>query len=139
MASAAVPHHGRAVLADIGPPERRARAFGLIGVAFGLGFILGPGLGGWLASTLYRSGLHGHAVLNLLVVLTMLPEPILLKHGRICTASSSTFRQGGRRWANSSVASSGFSCSSSLSMALRPSWFSISNRHSRDRARHNGL
>jgi MFS family permease len=37
-----------AVLADISPPEQRARAFGLIGVAFGLGFILGPALGGLL-------------------------------------------------------------------------------------------
>ena len=66
-----------AVLADISPPERRARAFGLIGVAFGLGFILGPGLGGWLAT--FNIALPvwvatGFAVLNLLVVLTMLPE-----------------------------------------------------------------
>ena len=38
-----------AVLADITPPDKRARAFGLIGVAFGLGFILGPFVGGQLA------------------------------------------------------------------------------------------
>ena len=37
-----------AVLADITTPENRAKAFGLIGVAFGLGFALGPGLGGVL-------------------------------------------------------------------------------------------
>jgi MFS family permease len=66
-----------AVLADISPPEGRARAFGLIGVAFGLGFILGPGLGGWLAT--FNIALPvwvatGFAVLNLLVVVTMLPE-----------------------------------------------------------------
>jgi MFS family permease len=66
-----------AVLADISPPEQRARAFGLIGVAFGLGFILGPALGGLLAT---RSvGLPvlvalGFALLNLVVVLTLLPE-----------------------------------------------------------------
>ena len=35
-----------AVLADISPPEGRAKAFGLFGVSFGLAFILGPGLGG---------------------------------------------------------------------------------------------
>jgi SecD/SecF fusion protein len=40
----------RAYIADISPPERRARNFGLIGAAFGLGFILGPALGGGLAS-----------------------------------------------------------------------------------------
>jgi multidrug resistance protein len=41
----------RAYIADISPPERRARNFGLIGAAFGLGFILGPALGaGWRRS-----------------------------------------------------------------------------------------
>ena len=38
-----------AVLADITPAEKRAKAFGLIGVAFGLGFIIGPFVGGQLA------------------------------------------------------------------------------------------
>ena len=33
-----------AVAADVTTPENRAKAFGLIGVAFGLGFALGPGL-----------------------------------------------------------------------------------------------
>jgi MFS transporter, DHA1 family, tetracycline resistance protein len=37
-----------AYLADITPPEQRARSFGLIGAAFGLGFIAGPPLGGVL-------------------------------------------------------------------------------------------
>ncbi len=36
----------RAYIADITTPENRARSFGVIGVAFGLGFILGPALGG---------------------------------------------------------------------------------------------
>ena len=35
-----------AYIADITPPEKRAQNFGLIGVAFGLGFIIGPALGG---------------------------------------------------------------------------------------------
>lgn len=38
-----------AYLADITPPERRAQNFGLVGAAFGLGFILGPALGGLVA------------------------------------------------------------------------------------------
>jgi DHA1 family tetracycline resistance protein-like MFS transporter len=37
-----------AYIADVSPPERRAANFGLIGAAFGLGFIFGPALGGWL-------------------------------------------------------------------------------------------
>ena len=39
-----------AYIADVTPPEGRARAFGLIGVAFGLAFIVGPAMGGLLAS-----------------------------------------------------------------------------------------
>lgn len=35
-----------ALIADVSPPEERAQNFGLIGVAFGLGFIVGPTLGG---------------------------------------------------------------------------------------------
>ena len=37
-----------AYIADVTPKEKRAGAFGMIGVAFGIGFVLGPGLGGFL-------------------------------------------------------------------------------------------
>ena len=37
-----------AYLADVTPPEKRAQSFGLIGAAFGVGFITGPALGGVL-------------------------------------------------------------------------------------------
>lgn len=37
-----------AYIADVTPPEKRAAGFGLIGAAFGLGFVFGPLLGGWL-------------------------------------------------------------------------------------------
>jgi DHA1 family tetracycline resistance protein-like MFS transporter len=39
-----------AAIADVTPPEKRAANFGLIGAAFGLGFIIGPALGGFLGS-----------------------------------------------------------------------------------------
>jgi len=39
-----------AYIADVSPPEKRAANFGLIGAAFGLGFILGPALGGLLGN-----------------------------------------------------------------------------------------
>ena len=38
-----------AYIADITPPERRAQSYGLLGAAFGLGFVLGPALGGLCA------------------------------------------------------------------------------------------
>lgn len=37
-----------AYIADVSPPEKRAANFGIIGAAFGLGFIFGPAAGGWL-------------------------------------------------------------------------------------------
>ena len=66
-----------AVLADITPQEKRARAFGLIGEAFGLGFIIGPFHGGQLARIAVTVPIWvatGFAIFNLVVVLTLLPE-----------------------------------------------------------------
>src|SRR5258708_26180117 len=47
-----------AYIADITRPEERAKGMGLIGMAFGLGFILGPGVGGALAK-IQISARHG--------------------------------------------------------------------------------
>ncbi len=66
-----------AILADISTPENRAKTFGLIGVAFGLGFLLGPGLGTTLAKysvTLPVWAATTFAVLNLILVTWFLPE-----------------------------------------------------------------
>ncbi|MFM1798099.1 MAG: hypothetical protein RLZZ117_377 [Cyanobacteriota bacterium] len=66
-----------AVLADITPAEQRAKAFGLIGVAFGLSFILGPALGSVLSGVSVRLPLAlgvAFAVFNLLMVIVLLPE-----------------------------------------------------------------
>jgi len=41
---------GTAYVADVVAPEKRARAFGMIGAAFGVGFVLGPALGGLLGN-----------------------------------------------------------------------------------------
>jgi DHA1 family tetracycline resistance protein-like MFS transporter len=69
----------QAAIADVTPPEERAKAFGLIGAAFGIGFILGPLLGGWLSGTsgnpatpFIFAGMLG--VLNVLLVSFILPE-----------------------------------------------------------------
>lgn len=37
-----------AYIADVTPPEKRAQSFGLLGAAFGIGFVIGPVLGGFL-------------------------------------------------------------------------------------------
>src|SRR5437867_7288216 len=45
----------RAYVADVTEPKDRARAYGLIGAAFGLGFILGPAISGVLAHVSYTA------------------------------------------------------------------------------------
>lgn len=39
-----------AFIADVTPPEGRAKAFGMMGAAFGLGFVIGPAIGGLLGT-----------------------------------------------------------------------------------------
>ncbi len=55
-----------AYIADVTPPEQRAAAFGKIGMAFGLGFIFGPALGGWLGAIDPRLPFWGAAALSLM-------------------------------------------------------------------------
>jgi DHA1 family tetracycline resistance protein-like MFS transporter len=54
-----------AYIADVTAPEKRAQAFGMIGAAFGVGFIIGPALGGWLGEIDLRYPFWGAAVLAL--------------------------------------------------------------------------
>ncbi|MEI8133856.1 MAG: TCR/Tet family MFS transporter [bacterium] len=55
-----------AYIADISPPEKRAQNFGLVGAAFGLGFIVGPAIGGLLGSFGSRVPFLVAAVLTLM-------------------------------------------------------------------------
>lgn len=55
-----------AYIADVSPPEKRAQNFGLIGVAFGLGFIIGPVIGGILGQYGARIPFFAAAALALL-------------------------------------------------------------------------
>jgi DHA1 family tetracycline resistance protein-like MFS transporter len=68
-----------AYIADVSPPEKRAANFGLIGVAFGLGFIAGPALGGLLGETNLRLPFMVCAALtfaNFLFGLLVMPESL---------------------------------------------------------------
>jgi MFS family permease len=74
----------QAYIADVTPPEGRARGMGIIGIAFGLGFILGPAVGGALSQfpvlghtgTLPALVASGLSVVNLLLALRTLPESL---------------------------------------------------------------
>lgn len=74
-----------AYIADISSPEKRAQNFGLIGAAFGLGFILGPLLGGLLAGWGVRMPFFASAALCLMNALYgyfILPESLAVENRR---------------------------------------------------------
>lgn len=69
----------RAYVADITEPKDRARAYGLIGAAFGLGFILGPALTGILSHVSYTAPIWAAAGVTLVATLMAalwLPETV---------------------------------------------------------------
>ena len=68
-----------AYIADVTPPEKRPAAFGLMGAAFGIGFILGPALGGYAGSFSPRLPFWvaaGLSLLNTLYGYFILPESL---------------------------------------------------------------
>ena len=67
----------QAIIADVTGPEDRARGMGLIGAAFGLGFIFGPALGGFLGQFGLAVPAFGAALLavgNFVFAAWLLPE-----------------------------------------------------------------
>lgn len=82
MANAAV---ANAYVADITPPADRARRFGQLGAMIGVGFILGPAMGGLLGEYSIRLPFFvagGLALVNLLYGYFVLPESLASEHRR---------------------------------------------------------
>lgn len=74
-----------AYIADVSTPETRAKNFGLIGAAFGLGFVIGPALGGLLAGWGIRAPFYAAAALcliNCLYGFFVLPESLSKENRR---------------------------------------------------------
>jgi MFS transporter, DHA1 family, tetracycline resistance protein len=72
-----------AYVADVTPHERRARAYGLLSAAFGLGFVVGPAIGGLAGSVNPRLPFWiaaGLALLNTVYGLAVLPESLAPEH-----------------------------------------------------------
>ena len=70
---------GSAYIADVTPPDKRAGAYGLLGLAFGLGFILGPAIGGLLGHQDPRLPFWcaaGFSFVNFMYGLLILPESL---------------------------------------------------------------
>ncbi len=76
---------GAAYISDISNPQNRSQNFGLIGVAFGLGFIAGPLVGGLLGSVGTRVPFYvtaGLTLLNWLIAFFLLPESLKKENRR---------------------------------------------------------
>src|SRR5215510_4947014 len=56
----------QAYISDVTKPEDRAKSFGIIGIAFGLGFLVGPAISGFLAKFDYRYPIFAAAALSAL-------------------------------------------------------------------------
>ncbi len=83
--TAATHSTANAYIADITPPDQRAKRFGLIGAAFGVGFVLGPIIGGLLAGIDTRAPFWAAAALagaNAVFGLLVLPESLGLADRR---------------------------------------------------------
>jgi predicted MFS family arabinose efflux permease len=60
----------QAYISDVTHPEERTKSFGIIGIAFALGFLVGPAISGFLAQYDYRYPIFGAAALSALSVAT---------------------------------------------------------------------
>ena len=80
----------QAYISDVTKPSERGKALGMIGAAFGLGFILGPVTGGLLSSISYTAPAWLGAALaavNLILVASLLPESLSIADKERLTAN----------------------------------------------------
>jgi MFS family permease len=54
----------QAYISDVTKPEERAKSFGIIGIAFGLGFLIGPAISGFLSKFDYRYPMYAAALMS---------------------------------------------------------------------------
>jgi DHA1 family tetracycline resistance protein-like MFS transporter len=69
----------QAYIADVTEPEKRAQSFGVIGIAFGMGFLIGPAISGFLAGYGYAYPIYAASVLSATSIIctwALLPQAI---------------------------------------------------------------
>jgi DHA1 family tetracycline resistance protein-like MFS transporter len=74
-----------AYIADVAPPEKRAQSFGMVGAAFGIGFVVGPALGGLIGEYGVRLPFFAASAfgfLNALYGFVVLKESLAKEHRR---------------------------------------------------------
>jgi MFS transporter, DHA1 family, tetracycline resistance protein len=82
----------QAYISDVTRPEERAKSFGVIGIAFGMGFLIGPAISGYLAKFDYRDPIFAAAALSATSIVTtyfLLPS--------VATSRAPADGPGGRR------------------------------------------
>jgi len=102
----------QAVISDISTPKNRARNFGLIGAAFGLGFIFGPYIGGKLADPSVVSWFNAStafwftailSALNAVIVIAFLPETIKHKTNELKLKTLQAFTNVAKAFTNTGL------------------------------------
>ncbi len=86
----------QAYISDVTKPEDRAKSFGVIGIAFGMGFLIGPAISGYLAQFDYRDPIFAAAALSATSILAtyfLLPRT----PPAIASGGSAADAPGGRR------------------------------------------
>ena len=84
----------QAYIADVTKPEDRAKSFGIIGISFGLGFLIGPAISGFLAGYDYRYPIFAAAFLS---ATSILATSLLLPSVKPANASKQPSGPGGTR------------------------------------------
>jgi multidrug resistance protein len=86
----------QAYMADVTTPENRAKGMGLVGAAFGLGFIFGPAIGGFLSQWGYQAPSFfaaGLSLVNFIAAWRVLPESRPARAGaRLRVSRAALFR-----------------------------------------------
>ncbi len=90
----------QAYIADVTEPDKRAQSFGVIGIAFGLGFLVGPAISGFLAGFGYAYPIYAAAVLSTTSIVctwTLLPQVTPGHAGGLSAGADENPGPGGRR------------------------------------------
>ena len=133
----------QAYIADVTRPEERSKGMGLIGAAFGLGFIFGPAIGGLLSHLSLSAPFFFAAALtaaNAAALYFLLPEslaPALRGHARRHLAVAEVFHEGHRRTLLTVIATY---CLATVAFSLLTATYPLFTEHRFGYdARHNGL
>lgn len=127
-------------IADVTKPEERSKAMGMIGAAFGLGFVFGPAIGGLMAhisisAPFYFAGVL--AALNALLVYLWLPESLSPEHRATVEEDASLREVLGHGWHLPVLMGSYFFAITGFSIMTADFALFTSERFGYD-ARHNG-